>query len=409
MFRQTGKAAPARTDALVASHLTAAVPGRKQGVHSKGFAVMDVLAVVPIVRTQDARPLAGRPLALHTVDQARSARQVTRVVAVTANGELTRLMANDGTDVVEAGAAEDHPVLLRIALECLAERDGFAPDMAVLLDPAFPLRAPGMIDEAIHCLRQSGADSLISAYPLAGAVWVRDELGAAQPWNRNAGQRRFAESGIVAAIRIGAFSRTGQLPTGRVVLYEVPPAAALRVEDGADWADVEALHRRGQAARARARLRGVSLLVFDFDGVMTDNRVLVFEDGREAVLCNRGDGMGLEMLRKAGVPIVVISKEINPVVGARCKKLKIPYLQGIDDKLAELTRLVRERGLELAHVGYMGNDINDLECMRAAGLAIAPADSHPEALQIADLVTSSRGGFGAVREVCDLLLAATAS
>jgi N-acylneuraminate cytidylyltransferase len=139
---------------------------------------------------------------------------------------------------------------------------------------------------------------------------------------------------------------------------------------------------------------------------MTDNRVLVFDDGREAVLCNRGDGMGLEMLKKAGVPLAVISKEINPVVGARCKKLKIPYLQGIEDKLAELTKIVRERGLELAQVAYVGNDVNDLECMHAAGVAIAPADSHPDALRAADLVTSAPGGFGAVREVCDLLLAA---
>ncbi len=369
---------------------------------------MDVLAVVPAVRAQDARPLAGRPLALHTVDQARAARQVTRVVAVTADARLTRLMTDGGTEVVEAAAAVggDISVLLNAALEGMTEREGFAPVLAVLLDPEYPLRTPATIDDAIDFLWRCGADSLVSVYPLADALWVQDELGVARPWDRDPEQRRFAESGIVSAVRVGAFSRTGDLPTGRVVLYKVSRVAALRIADGADWADVEALHRRGQAVRARTLLRGISLLVFDFDGVMTDNRVLVFEDGREAVLCNRGDGMGLEMLRKAGVPVAVISKEINPVVGARCKKLKIPYLQGIEDKLAELTNLVRQHGLELAQVGYMGNDVNDLACMRAAGLAIAPGDSHPEALRVADLVTSAPGGFGAVREVCDLLLAA---
>ena len=114
------------------------------------------------------------------------------------------------------------------------------------------------------------------------------------------------------------------------------------------------------------------MLVFDFDGVMTDNRVLVFEDGREAVLCSRGDGMGLDLLKKSGLPLAVISKEVNPVVSARCRKLKIPCEQGIDDKLGVLARITAEQGLTLADVAFMGNDVNDLACMTAAGVAIAP-------------------------------------
>jgi N-acylneuraminate cytidylyltransferase len=107
--------------------------------------------------------------------------------------------------------------------------------------------------------------------------------------------------------------------------------------------------------------------------------------------------------------MAVISKEINPVVGARCRKLKIPFLQGIEDKLAALANMAADGRVELARVAYIGNDINDLECMRTVGLAIAPSDSHPEALRAAHLVTSAPGGFGAVREVCDLLLAARAT
>jgi N-acylneuraminate cytidylyltransferase len=369
---------------------------------------MDVLAVIPAVSPLAARLLAGRPLVLHAVEQARATRQVTRVVAVTADNELKRLLADAGSEIVEAAEGDDAALALATALEALAGRDGFAPALAVVLDPPYPLRTPETIEAAIDLLWRCGADSLISVHPLTDKLWVHDEVGVARPVDRSPAQRRFVETGLVSGVRVGSFSKTGELPTGRIVLYEVAPMSALRIADGDDWANAELLHRRASAKRARALLCGIQLLVFDFDGVMTDNRVLVFDDGREAVLCSRGDGMGLEMLRKAGVPLAVISKEINPVVGARCAKLKIPCLQGIGDKLVELTRIVGERGLDLAQVGYVGNDVNDLQCMHAAGVAIAPADAHPDALRAADVVTAAPGGFGAVREVCDLLLAARA-
>jgi N-acylneuraminate cytidylyltransferase len=367
---------------------------------------MNVLAVIPAARSQDARSLGGRPLVLHAIDQARAARQVTRIVAVTADAELTRLIVDDGTEVVQTPAsAGDAPVLLMAALERLGG-EAFAPVLAVLIAPEFPLRKAEAIDGAIDLLCRCGADSLVAVYPLADALWMQDEFGAARLCAGSPEQSRFIQSDVLSAVRVDAFIRTGELPTGRTVLYEVSAMSALRIDAGTDWVGAELLHRRSRMAGARALLGGVELLVFDFDGVMTDNRVLVFEDGREAVLCNRGDGLGLEMLRKAGVPMAVISKEINPVVGARCRKLKITCLQGIEEKFAALAKIAVDRRLELAQIAYMGNDINDLECMRAVGLAIAPGDSHPEALRAADLVTSAPGGFGAVREVCDLLLAA---
>jgi N-acylneuraminate cytidylyltransferase len=366
---------------------------------------MDVLAVIPAGTALSVRPFAGRPLVMHTVEQARAARPVTKIVMMAADAEISRLMADFGVEAVEASSG-DAATMLTAALEALAGRDGFAPALAILLDPSFPLRTPETIERAIETLWGCGADSLVSVYPLADSLWVQDELGRARPLDRVAAEQRYVESGVIAAVRVGPFRQTGELPTGRVVLYRVTPITALRIPDEGDWADAELLHRRSAAARARGLLSAIELLVLDFDGVLTDNRVLVFEDGREAVLCNRGDGMGLGLLAQAGVPVAVISKEVNPVVAARCRKLKIPYLQGIDDKLAELMQVVRERRLDLPRVAYMGNDVNDLECMHAAGVAIAPADAHPQALRAADIVTAAQGGFGAAREVCDLLLAA---
>lgn len=159
-------------------------------------------------------------------------------------------------------------------------------------------------------------------------------------------------------------------------------------------------------AEAHDALAEVRLLVLDFDGVMTDNRVLVDQDGRESVFCDRRDGLGIGLLREAGPEVVVLSKEPNPVVTARCRKLSIDAVQGLDEKLPALRRMAAERGLSPAQVAYVGNDVNDLECLGWVGVPIAVADAQPEVLAAVKWVTSRPGGRGAVREVADEILAA---
>jgi 3-deoxy-D-manno-octulosonate 8-phosphate phosphatase (KDO 8-P phosphatase) len=146
-------------------------------------------------------------------------------------------------------------------------------------------------------------------------------------------------------------------------------------------------------------------VVFDFDGVFTDNTVFVFEDGREAVRCWRGDGLGLRALKRQGIDAFVLSMETNRVVSARCQKLSLPLIQGCDDKHTALVQLVGDRGLELRQVAYVGNDINDLECLEAVGLPIVVQDAHSSVLRAGKWRTTQPGGRGAVREVCDRLCA----
>jgi YrbI family 3-deoxy-D-manno-octulosonate 8-phosphate phosphatase len=153
-------------------------------------------------------------------------------------------------------------------------------------------------------------------------------------------------------------------------------------------------------------LKKIRLAVFDFDGVFTDNRVLVMQDGREGVFCNRSDGLGISLLRQAGISVQVISAEENPVVRVRCRKLKIPCIFGSSDKLSAMKRLLIKRRIEPTQVLYMGNDSNDLDCLKAVGVPICVADSHPSIFPYAVYVTRQKGGQGAVREICDLLLEA---
>ncbi|HHM05018.1 MAG TPA: 3-deoxy-D-manno-octulosonate 8-phosphate phosphatase [Gammaproteobacteria bacterium] len=155
--------------------------------------------------------------------------------------------------------------------------------------------------------------------------------------------------------------------------------------------------------------RQIRLAVFDFDGVFTDNRVFVLEDGREAVACNRSDGLGLELCKKAGFDMLVLSKERNPVVGARCRKLGLECIQGCEDKGTRLRQEVAGRGLVMAQVAYLGNDINDLPCLEQVGLPACVADAYPEVIERCVYITRRAGGHGAVREFCDRWRAANSA
>ena len=153
----------------------------------------------------------------------------------------------------------------------------------------------------------------------------------------------------------------------------------------------------------------VRLVVFDFDGVFTDNTVWTDDSGTEWVRSWRGDGLGLEKLRQAGIPAWVLSTEIHPVVGRRCEKLGIPCRQGLADKQAALEALASEVGVPLDEVAYVGNDVNDAGCLRVVGVPIVVQDAHPDVLPLAHYRTRTAGGFGAVREICDWLSASVAN
>lgn len=147
----------------------------------------------------------------------------------------------------------------------------------------------------------------------------------------------------------------------------------------------------------------IDLIVYDFDGVMTDNTVLVHENGLESVVCNRGDGWGIDMIRKQGIEQVILSTEENPVVLARANKLKLECIHKSKDKAEGLRQLADSRAIHFNKVLYVGNDMNDFDAMQLCGYKVAPADSHPNILTLADHVTKAAGGRGVIRELADIL------
>jgi len=191
----------------------------------------------------------------------------------------------------------------------------------------------------------------------------------------------------------------------------IDPRYTVDIDNLSDWTKYEALAYSGLEVVTPGRARRsmpekIELIICDFDGVMTDNRVWVDQDGTESVAAYRSDSIRIGELRALGIEVMIISSEANRVVASRAKKMGVEAIHGIG--IQEKGRVMREvlerKNVKAEHVVYVGNDLNDLPCFEIAGWSVAVADAYPEVQRAADFVLSKAGGHGALRELSDLLL-----
>jgi YrbI family 3-deoxy-D-manno-octulosonate 8-phosphate phosphatase len=155
--------------------------------------------------------------------------------------------------------------------------------------------------------------------------------------------------------------------------------------------------------KQKKKIKNLKIIIFDFDGVFTNNFVFVDENGVESVMCNRSDGYGLQLLKKVGVDYLILSSEVNKVVEKRAEKLKIECHSGVENKLAYLKEILDKKKLSSENAAFVGNDINDIDCMKYLGLGVAVRDAYPSVRKASNLILKKSGGFGAVREFCELI------
>ncbi len=401
----------------------------------------EVLAIIPArggskgIPRKNIRDFSGYPLIAWSIAAGLKSELVTRVIVSTDDAEIAAVARAWGAETPFLRPAEfaedkttDLPVFVH-ALEWLEKNEGYKPDVVVQLRPTSPVRPLGLVDDAVRILLQhADADSVRGivpagqnphkmwrlpageAAPMANLLAVE---GIEEPYNapRQILPDIYWQTGHIDAIRPAAILN-GSMSGKTIYPLLIDPNFTVDLDNLRDWVRAEWLVAFGglemvSPGRARRPMPGqVDLLVLDFDGVVTDNRVWVSEDGREMIAANRGDSLIMTKLRQMGTEVVILSSEVNPVVAARAKKMRVEAIQGVglDDKAKVLENLLKERKIDPSRVIYVGNDINDLPCFEVAGWAVAVADAQPEVLRAADFVTRKTGGHGAVREVCDLIL-----
>ena len=398
---------------------------------------LEVLAVIPArggsrsIPRKNIRPFAGHPLLAYSISAGLQSKRVTRVIASTDDGEIAEVARSYGAEVPflrPAELAQDHTTDLPVfqhVLDWLRREEKYVPEIVVQLRPTSPIRPLDCVDRAVEILLEHAeADSVRGVVPSGQnpyKMWVIQGSASMTPlisdgppeaYNRPRQELppTYWQTGHIEAIRTGTITDQASMSGGVILPLVLDARYAIDIDTLEDWKRGEQLVqqaqldmvRPGQAPRPLPEL--VELLVLDFDGVLTDDRVWVNERGDESVAAHRGDGYGLAQLRKAGLQMIVISREENEVVAARCEKLGIPVMQGIEDKASALREVLERGKIEPSRAVYVGNDVNDLPCFPLVGCAVAVSDAHPQVLAAADMRLSLPGGHGAVRELCDQLL-----
>ncbi|MDP2966067.1 MAG: acylneuraminate cytidylyltransferase [Pelolinea sp.] len=400
----------------------------------------EVLAIIPARGNSKSIPrkniceFAGHPLIAFSIAAAKQAKSVTRVIVSTDDPEIAQVSKRYGAEVpfmrpveIAEDATLDLPVFEH-ALRWLSEDENYSPDVVVQLRPTSPIRPTDMVDKAVELLLNHPEADSVRGVVLSGQnpfkMWEIDSTGVMHPLLKvkeikepyNAPRQdlplTYWQTGHIDAIRPRAILEKSSMSGDVVLPLLIDPIYTVDIDTLLDWQRAESTVLEGlldivyPSDHKRKLPAMVSLLVMDFDGVLTDDRVWVDQNGNEMVASNRADGLGLERLRGlTNIQAMVLSKETNRVVAARCKKLELPVIQSVQDKPRTLEALIKQRGVKKEEVVYIGNDLNDLECFPLVGFAAAPANAQPEVSRRADLMLKSAGGFGAVRELCELLIA----
>ena len=382
------------------------------------------IAIIPArggskgIPRKNARLLCGLPLVTYTIRAAIESRVFESVVLTTDDALIADIGRMEGCAVVirpdrlAQDATSTEPVMEHALAE--VESDGRAPfDSVWLLQPTSPLRGADDIRAAAMIL-DTGFDAVVSVTDEHVFHWAPDDSGGITPLydlalrpRRQDMQPNYRENGAVYAVRRGVWDETRLRAAGRVAPLVLPANQSVEIDDEADWRLVEAtLNAESSRISSIADCLPdcVQGIVFDFDGVFTDNTVTVSESGAESVVCSRSDGWGVAEMARLGIPMVVISTESNPVVAMRCRKLGIECVQGAVDKTEALLLWLARTGVEPSASVFMGNDVNDLGCFGLVGSIVVPADAHPLVRARANAITRANGGRGAIRELTDAIL-----
>jgi YrbI family 3-deoxy-D-manno-octulosonate 8-phosphate phosphatase len=367
-------------------------------------------------------PVGGTPLLERAIRSCLGVPAIDAVYVSTDDPAIAELAESCGAGVIErpselAGDQAASEDALLHALDTLAIRE-IRPTVLAFVQCTSPFIPLECLDDAVRLVQNRRADTVFSATASHAFLWRPRSSAAGEASVAVVGvnhdeaaprQRRqdrppeYRETGAFYVMTVAGLRAHRSRFFGRTKCVLVPELSAIEIDTPPDLRLADAL---APLLDSPPQPLEVDAVITDFDGVHTDDSALVDQFGCETVRVSRADGLGIERLRRLGVPILIVSKELNPVVTARAAKLGVDVQQGVEDKVVAVRDWLDGLGIRPEHAAYLGNDINDLAVMSTVGWPAAVSDARPEVRRAARIVLTRPGGDGAVRELCDHVIAA---
>lgn len=397
--------------------------------------IQGATAIVPVrggskgIHRKNLRTVRGSTLIARSVEALLRAGGVARVVVTTDHPDLAAAALAAGAEVIERPAelaqdATSSEAALLHALGVLGARGELTP-VTVFAQATSPFLDVEALDAAIVTVADHRADAVFAAVLDHGFLWTDKSKGARglghdhrERPRRQDRARQYRETGSFYVFDTDGFLEARHRFFGRIAPAITRSFAALDIDEPEDLLVAEAIATLAErqlgipvpVERPEGHLDvDVDAVVTDFDGVHTDDRAIVDADGVERVSVHRGDGLGVRLLREAGIPVLILSTERVPIVAARAAKLGVDVVYGSDDKAEALRAWADTNRVPLERIAYLGNDVNDIPALELVGWPVVVADAHRATRAVARLVLERRGGDGAVRELADRVLTARAA
>lgn len=384
---------------------------------------MSVIAFIPVrggsksIPLKNIKPLCGKPLVCWNIEALEACPEVDEVIVATDSDEIwktvesrnykkTHLYRRSAQNACDTASTES------VMLEYIEYAKLAKDEIFMLVQATSPLTETVHFSEALHMYSEGKYDSILTCVRNYRFFWNEDGSSMNYDYMNRPRRQNFSgmlmENGAFYINTIGNILSNGNRLGGNIGIYEMPEYTATEIDEPDDWMILEKLMRKYKSEFVNQKKPNIKLFITDIDGTLTDGGMYYSENGDELKKFNTRDGMGIQMLREAGIKTAIITSEDRQLNLRRAQKLKVDYIrQGKVNggKVAVAQEIAKEMGISMQEVAYIGDDVNCYDLLNIVGLAACPSDASEIVKSIPNIeVMAKKGGEGCVREFANNIL-----